>query len=129
MSAPNLNGQYIRRLRNCFKTHRLPGAWSRVRVFFSGAAGSQSRGAEVRFGLNRGASHSGNQFSRLWVPPHHCRRRWVGDSRAWPGARGYRKDRVAEVERAVGGTAAKRGRLLIVEDALRAAVKAATGNV
>jgi len=98
MSAPNLNGQYNRSLRMFQSTPVCRAAWSGSRVFFSGrASGSQSRGAEVSFGLNRGRSQFSNQFSSPMGGPHTIAAPPLGGrlTRVALAARGYRKDRVA----------------------------------
>jgi NifU-like protein involved in Fe-S cluster formation len=97
---------------------------------FVGTAGSQAEGAEVRFWLKSGGGRIQAISFRAYGCPHTiAAAAWVAQH-----ARGLMLadvDRTTwlEVERALAIPPQKRGRLLIVEDALKAAVKAASGKV
>jgi NifU-like protein involved in Fe-S cluster formation len=97
---------------------------------YSGTAGSQSQGAEVRFWLKSGGGRIQAISFRAYGCPHTiAAASWLAHQ-----ARGLALSEIdraswREMERALGVPPQKRGRLLIVEDALKSAVKAATGNV
>jgi NifU-like protein involved in Fe-S cluster formation len=97
---------------------------------FVGTAGSQAEGAEVRFWLKSGGGRIQAISFRAYGCPHTiAAAAWVAQH-----ARGLMLadvDRTTwlEVERALAIPPQKRGRLLIVEDSLKAAEKAAAGKV
>jgi NifU-like protein involved in Fe-S cluster formation len=96
----------------------------------SGGAGSQSQGSEVRFWLKSGGGRIQAISFRAFGCPHTiAAAAWLAHQVR--GLAFSEIDRLSwrEVERALAVPPQKRGRLLIVEDALKSAVKAATGNV
>lgn len=97
---------------------------------FVGTAGSQSHGAEVRFWLKSGGGRIQAISFRAYGCPHTIAAAgWLAHQVR--GMTFSEIDRISwrEMERELAVPPQKRGRLLIVEDALKSAVKAATGNV
>jgi|SRR5215831_7132981 len=125
-----LNGHYNSEVTELFERTPFSGAMESGPGVFSGSAGSTLDGTEVRFWLRCGGGHIHAISFRAYGCPHTiAAAAWIAHH-----ARGLALTDVAqtawlEVERALAVPPQKRGRLLIVEDALNAAVKAATGNV
>jgi NifU-like protein involved in Fe-S cluster formation len=125
-----LNGRYHPQVAELFTRTPFAGEMEAGPGIFVGGAGSVVDGAEVRFWLKCGGGRIHAISFRAYGCPHTiAAAAWVAHH-----ARGLALVDIAEtawleVERSLGVPPQKRGRLLIVEDALKAAVKAATGNV
>jgi nitrogen fixation protein NifU and related proteins len=97
---------------------------------FVGTAGSQSAGTEVRFWLKAGGGRIQAISFRAYGCPHTiAAAAWVAHHARGLALADVGQTSWLEVERALAVPPQKRGRLLIVEDALKSAVKAATRNV
>lgn len=125
-----MNEQYNSQVSDLFKRTPFAGSMPEGPGVFAGAAGSQESGTEVRFWLKSGGGRvQAISFQAYGCPHTIAAAAWVAYQ-----ARGLPFDEIErtvwlEVERALSVPPQKRGRLLIVEDALKSAVKAATGNV
>ena len=130
MSAPPYINGYHPQVAELFQRTPFAGQMESGPGVFVGAAGSQSVGAEVRFWVKAGGGRiQAISFQAYGCPHTIAAAAWIAHH-----ARGLALADVdltawLEVERALAVPPQKRGRLLIVEDALKAAVKAATGNV
>jgi len=96
----------------------------------TGAAGGQSFGAEVRFWLKcSGGRIQAISFQAFGCPHTIAAAAWVAQRARGLTLADVERTAWLEVEHALGVPPEKRGRLLIVEDALRAASKSAARNV
>jgi NifU-like protein involved in Fe-S cluster formation len=96
----------------------------------TGVAGGQTYGAEVRFWLKcQDGRIQAISFQAFGCPHTIAAAAWVAQRARGLTLADVERTAWLEVERALGVPPEKRGRLLIVEDALRAASKSAAGNV
>jgi NifU-like protein involved in Fe-S cluster formation len=97
---------------------------------FTGAAGGQGHGAEVRFWIKcTGNRIQAISFQAFGCPHTIAAAAWVAQRARGLTLVDVERTAWLEVERALAVPAEKRGRLLIVEDALLTASKSAAGNV
>jgi nitrogen fixation protein NifU and related proteins len=126
----HLNGQYNAQVADLFQRAPCAGRMEPGPGVYAGTAGSAVEGTEVRFWLKVGGGRiQAVSFLAYGCPHTIAAAAWMAHH-----ARGLalsEVDRTAwlEVERALAVPPQKRGRLLIVEDALKDAAKRATQNV
>jgi NifU-like protein involved in Fe-S cluster formation len=111
---------------------RLPfaGGMQPAADVYTGSAGGQTFGTEVRFWLKcSGDRIQAISFQVFGCPHTIAAAAWVAQRARGLTLADVERTAWLEVERALGVPPEKRGRLLIVEDALRAASKSAAGNV
>jgi nitrogen fixation NifU-like protein len=97
---------------------------------FTGAAGAQGQGAEVHFWIKcHGERIQAISFQAYGCPHTLAACAWVAQRARGLTLGDVRRTAWMQVERALAVPPEKRGRLLIVEDALQAAVKATARNV
>jgi NifU-like protein involved in Fe-S cluster formation len=97
---------------------------------FTGAAGGQSLGAEVHFWIKCHAERiQAISFQAYGCPHTLAASAWIAQRARGLTLADVRRTAWMQVERALAVPPEKRGRLLIVDDALQAAAKAAAKNV
>lgn len=97
---------------------------------FVGSAGAQAIGAHVQYWLKCSAGRiQAISFQAFGCPHTLAAAAWVAQQARGMALTDVQQRTWLDVERALGVPAEKRGRLLIVEDALKAAAKSAVGNV
>ncbi len=97
---------------------------------FTGAAGGQGQGAEVHYWLKcSGERIQVISFQAYGCPHTIAAAAWVAQRARGLSLADVERAAWLEVEHALAVPPEKRGRLLIVEDALRAAAKSAAKNV
>ena len=97
---------------------------------FTGVAGQQGQGAEVHFWIKcNGERIQAISFQAYGCPHTLAACAWVAQRARGLTLGEVRRTAWLQVERALAVPPEKRGRLLIVEDALQAAVKATARNV
>jgi len=126
-----MNGSdYHRQVRELFQRLPLAGRMGPGADVFTGAAGGQGQGAEVHFWLKCGnARIQAISFQAYGCPHTIAAAAWVAQRARGLTLVDIERTAWLEVERALAVPPEKRGRLLIVEDALKAAVKSAAQNV
>jgi nitrogen fixation NifU-like protein len=97
---------------------------------FTGSAGGQGHGAEVHFWVKcSGDRIQAISFQAFGCPHTIASAAWVAQRARGLTLADIERTAWLEVERALAVPPEKRGRLLIVEDALRTAAKSAAQNV
>jgi len=130
MNGVHVNGEYGSQVTELFQRTPFAGCMEPAPDVFSGAAGSQSDGAEVRFWVKAGGGCvQAVSFLVYGCPYTVAAAAWMAHHARGLSLAEVERTAWLEVERSLSVPAQKRGRLLIVEDALKAAVKAAAGNV
>ena len=129
MSAASLNG-YHPQVAELFERTPFAGEMPPAPDVFAGAAGSLAQGAEVRFWIRVGQRRIQAISFRAYGCPHTiAAASWIAQHARGVPLADVERTAWLEVEQALAVPAPKRGRLLIVEDALKAAVNAASQNV
>ncbi len=129
MRGPYLNG-YNPQVAELFQRTPFAGQMEMGAGVFVGSAGSQSEGADVRFWLKAGGGRiQAISFQAYGCPHTIAAAAWIAHHARGLALADVEQTAWIEVERALAVPPQKRGRLLIVEDALKAAVKAAYDNV
>jgi NifU-like protein involved in Fe-S cluster formation len=130
MTAPISNKSYHPYVVELFKRLPFAGRMDPGSGVFSGGAGSHGEGTEVHFWLkcNEGRI-AAISFQAYGCPHTIAAAAWIAQRARGLGLSDAQDRNWLEVERALAVPPEKRGRLLIVEDALRSAVKQAAENV
>ena len=129
--APYINGHaYHPQVAELFQRTPFAGRMEAGPGVFVGKAGAQSDGAEVRFWLKSGGGRiQAISFLAYGCPHTIAAAAWVAHHARGLALADVGRTAWLEVERALAVPAQKRGRLLIVEDALKAAARKAAENV
>jgi NifU-like protein involved in Fe-S cluster formation len=124
------DGRYHPQVVELFQRLPFAGRMDSGMGVFTGAAGGQGQGAEVRFWIK---CHSERiqaiSFQAYGCPHTLAASAWVAQRARGLTLGDVRRTAWLQVERALAVPPEKRGRLLIVDDALQAAAKAAAKNV
>ncbi|HYM35297.1 MAG TPA: iron-sulfur cluster assembly scaffold protein [Steroidobacteraceae bacterium] len=129
-TPPHSNGQYNSQVVELFDRTPFAGRMEPSLGVFVGTAGSPVDGTEVHFWLKAGGGRIQAISFRAYGCPHTiAAAAWVAQHARGLALGEVENTQWLEVERALAVPPQKRGRLLIVEDALKAAVKAAVQNV
>jgi NifU-like protein involved in Fe-S cluster formation len=121
---------YNRQVTELFQHTPFAGQMESGPGVFVGSAGSQAEGAEVRIWIRSGGGRIQAVSFRAYGCPHTiAAASWVAHHARGLALVDVQGTHWLEVERALEVPPQKRGRLLIVEDALMVAVNAATRNV
>ncbi len=124
------SNDYHPQVEELFRHTPFAGAMEPGMGVFVGSAGSQMEGTEVRFWLKAGGGRVQAVSFQAYGCPHTIAvASWMAHHVRGLELAEVERTAWLEVERALAVPPQKRGRLLIVEDALKSAVKAATRNV